>query len=216
MSHIRKAHSGCTTNSRKLSCPVNGCSKVQFINTSTYYKHVRKIHHDLYFGRHLQNDVIFDSYMDTEDVEDGSQHNEFLEEIPAGSDTGLQDGNLNGLTVSTSDIEQAQFGGDSNYQSVAARSLLKLKSDHHLSQRALDDIMQMNIDITQSLCQTLKINTLNILQRHNVSMECYQEVQAQIGKHNEPFNGLHTAHLQKKYISTNFPYIVSEYKNFVL
>ena len=75
VSHIRKAHNGCT-NSRKLSCPVNGCSKVQFVNTLPYYKHVRKFHHDLYFERLGQNILpSILTYMDTEAVEeDQSEH----------------------------------------------------------------------------------------------------------------------------------------------
>ena len=201
VSHIRKAHNGCT-NSRKLSCPVNGCSKVQFVNTSTYYKHVRKFHHDLYFERLRQKYLTFNSYMDTEAVaEDQSEHDEFP---AAGSDTDMQDCSYNGLSVRISYNELEE-----DYQAVAARALLKLKSDHRLSQHALDDIIQMNTDITQSLNNVIKLNTLDILRKHNVSVECYQEVQAQLDKLNEPFEGLHTAHLQKKYISTNFPYIVS-------
>lgn len=71
----------------------------------------------------------------------------------------------------------------------------------------------MNTEITQSVCKRIKPTTLHILQVHNISMDCYEEVQAQIDGHVdiEPFKGIHTAHLQKKYLSTNFPYIVSGY-----
>ena len=107
-------------------------------------------------------------------------------------------------------LNQSHSEGE-DFKSVAARSLLKLKSSHRLSQRALDDIIQMNTDITQSVCKRIKTTTLQILEAHNVSMNYCEEVQAHIERdvHTEPFKDIHTAYLQNKYISTNFPYIVS-------
>ena len=203
--HVRQSHNDSASNSRKLSCPVNGCS-AYFVNTSTYYKHIRKMHHYLY-GRNLQNDfdLTLDSYTDTN--ESNEDYSELAARCDHVTDIISQDEHysLNVLATNTSHTEQEDV------KSVAARSLMKLKGDHHLSQRALDDIIQMNTEITQSVCKRIKTTTFHILQAHNISMDCYEEVQAQIDGHMdiEPFKGIHTAHLQKKYITTNFPYIVS-------
>ena len=163
------------------------------------------MHHYLY-GKNLQNDfdLTLDSYTDT----NGS--NEDYSELAATHDTGIiqaEHCSLNALAINTNHASEQV-----DIKSVAARSLMKLKSDHHLCQRALDDIIQMNTEITQSVCKRIK-TTLHILQAHKINMDCYEEVQAQMdGQVDiEPFKGIHTAHLQKKYISTNFPYIVSGY-----
>jgi len=95
-----------------------------------------------------------------------------------------------------------------DYKSVAASSLLKLKLDHRLSQRTVDDILQMNQDISQNLCQNIKHSVFEVLREHCVSNDCFKDVQSTFDKCDLPFEGLHSAYLQKKYISTNFPYFV--------
>ena len=81
-----------------------------------------------------------------------------------------EDCNLYELAVNQTHSEEEDF------KSVVASSLLKLKSSHRLSQRVLDDIIQINADITQSVCKKIKTTTFQILEAHNISMDCYEEV----------------------------------------
>jgi len=84
-----------------------------------------------------------------------------------------------------------------DYKSVAASSLQKLKLDHRLSQRTADNILQMNQDILQNLCQNIKHSVFEVLREHCVSNDCFKDVQSTFDKCDLPFEGRHSVYLQK-------------------
>lgn len=126
VSRVLKAHhSSLMKRGINLPCPVTDCSKKQFVNASTYYKHIRKKHFDLYFGTENDKENDSDTYqacnlsscVDTDDTPE----------------------------TQTEDHALAPTEDQSvHHKAVAASSLLKLKLDHRLFQWTIDDIVEMN------------------------------------------------------------------------
>jgi len=158
VSHIRSTHNRSVISSENtLSCPVNGCSSLRhFKNTAMYYRHVRKQHHDLYLGYsgNKSNDSFCGKTGSELDAKLPSTYGSEVEDMDTLDHCELIEiqGDENdeicsmevGCPVEPS-VEPTQSQLIAECESCtgtimmhfdAARSLLKLKSDYNLTQKA--------------------------------------------------------------------------------
>ena len=196
VTHVRNAHSSSKV---QFSCIIEECGS-QFVNTNTYYKHVRNFHHEEYFKVQLTSDA-------SPDVDLPSSSNE---ELPPTC-------TLAAFNTGHAENNEVDFEGDASslcstisYKETAAKYLMRLKLDHKLSQKALDVVVEMNKDMVKAVTDDLKAKVENELQCHNASLELYQGINNVFESDvMNPLEGLKSAYLQRKYIESHFPYVVS-------
>ena len=201
VSHVRNAHS---TGDFKFSCGIEGCSS-EFSKTNSYYKHVRKDHFDEYFTSTDKTALVSNSSQ-----RKSVENDHTSEEIHLSGDE--YDNQQVGENVDFhEDYDVLPNKYQESYQKDAALHLLRLKSSHNLSQRALDDVISANSALVSAITEHIKVDVSAVLQSSGINSELCEQVESIIESHGNPFKDLQSAYLQKKFLTTNFPYVVSFY-----
>jgi len=70
-----------------------------------------------------------------------------------------------------------------NDSNSAARSLMQFKTDYHLSQKALDHVIEMNQLFVRDCCQNIKNDLSRIFEKHCVANKCREEVRKRMDEY---------------------------------
>ena len=199
-----------------------------------WYRHVRSDHSAIYYGRDIQHEDSgdpgeqhseqhSDEHSDEQSDEHSDEHSEhgdeqhqyidifenytecanlrFIDDIGDPSSESVDSDQ-----IAPSDTENACFMS----HDVAAGILVSLKEKHHLSQPALDEVVEMTEAICGHVLDQANSEVLAVAQRYNVDSQSpfIQELLQCLGNISSPLTGLHTAYRQQKYVETSFPYVV--------
>lgn len=161
VSHVRAAHGNM-----KWICEVNKCSQT-FLKANSWCRHVRREHAAVYYGRDMRRQVSdnlsedhSNDHSDEHSDEHGDEHSdEHGDEQHQDIDISDNDSECANLRLLPDDIGDPSCESDQiappdrenacfMSHDVAAGILVSLKEKHHLSQPALDEVVEM----TEAIC----------------------------------------------------------------
>ena len=206
ISHIRSAHSH--ESGLCFSCGVNNCPKT-FRNTNTYYKHVRRAHHEKYTAdTSATKKQLLCGSTSTEvphTVDDSNSTEDISVESVADHE---DDGDI--LTETTS---VAHFESGSDTVKIASGHILKLRCKTGVTQSLLPCVVEMNEAVVDSVLTNISTELSAKLQTHGIQPEdmIATEIKEVINSHRNPLQSLHSVYRQTSIINTHYHNIVSSH-----
>ena len=191
-----------------LVCGVRGCPR-SFQQASSWYRHIRNAHSNEY-----QNREPFPNLDDA----NGGLHSELMVVNPPESPVhSIQDPDEPAFDDDQPGSDSQQTVPENPHfisRDVAAGLLMKLKDKHHLSQIALEDVVETTSSVCEHVLQEVHIAIQEAANKHNVNPQSpfLQDVMDCIETATNPLQELGTAYRQQAYVAKHFPYVVSQQK----
>ena len=191
VSHLRLVHSGDPN--FELVCGIGGCQQ-EFHAFSAFSSHVYRSHRAA-LG------------LLTEDPSDKESPSSSQQEVI------VADNEMDCGDAVYSNWEEIYnpvlLHSEPEQQLAAAKFLLGLKENKHISQTAIDDVVSGCGILISGMVNSLKVIVQRKLVDAGVANAVIEDINDAISELPDPFSGLQTAYLQNKFYKDHFHYVVS-------
>ena len=193
VSHLRLVHSGDPN--FELVCGIGGCQQ-EFRTFSAFSSHVYRSHRAA-LG------------LLAEDPSDKGSPPSSSQQVTVADnemDCGI-------LELQPSNWEETRnpvlLYSEPEQQLAAAKFLLGLKENKHISQTAIDDVVSGCGILISGMVNSLKVIVQRKLLEAGVAYAVIEDINDAVSELPDPFSGLQTAYLQNKFYKDHFHYVVS-------